>query len=223
MLKVASPLLSVLLLSALPASAAVIRFDFHGVVTDNAADLGVFGPLGTVVVGDVITGHFSYEIGLGNPDLDPGDPNTGVYSLLTFDVDQAVVSITPVGVAVLLSPVPLQQIPANDRLRVVGSFDLGGETRFLSVDLRAPFGTAFADDSLPGSLALATFTAAHFVQAIRFVGLEMGQVDRASLVQLTQVPDPFQVPEPAVAALLSIAASCGWWQTRRGRSVRRRS
>ena len=92
----------------------------------------MFGPFGTVGIGDVITGHISYDTGLGNPDQQPGDPNVGVYDLLDFVIDQAVVGITPLGIAVQRVP-PIPNLDPNappdlgdDLFRAAGSIDIGG-------------------------------------------------------------------------------------------------
>ena len=90
-----------------PASArasTILSFAFQGVVSDVGGDNGFFGPPGSVQVGDVFSGHFAYEIGAANPDQLPGDPEIGVYDLLDFGLDQAVVPLTPVGVEVRHEP-----------------------------------------------------------------------------------------------------------------------
>ena len=52
--------------------ADTITFNFEGVVTELDVNGGLFGPVGLVTVGEPFTGHFSYEVGPGNPDSGPG-------------------------------------------------------------------------------------------------------------------------------------------------------
>jgi hypothetical protein len=200
-----------LLLAAPQAARAdVVLFEFQGVVTDNTANLGVFGPFGTVDLGDVITGHISYDTGLGNPDQEPGDPNLGVYDLLDFVIDQAVVGITPLGIGVQRVP-PIPNLDPNappdlgdDLFRAAGSIDIGGMMFIVGLTLGAPYGAVFADDSLPVSLALSDFTAVQHVRAIRVLGLEPG----TSQIDAAQLTEPVPVPEPTLFMLLSLGM-CG--------------
>ena len=144
---VARIILVVPLLLAAPqaARADVILFEFQGIVVDNTANLGVFGPPGTVDLGDVITGRISYDNGSGNPDQEPGDANLGVYDLLEFVVDQAVVAITPVGVGVQrIAPIPNLDPMAppdlgSDRFSAAGSFDFGAMMFIVTLTLSGPF------------------------------------------------------------------------------------
>ena len=198
------------LLGAGPATAQadVIQFDFQGLVTDNTGNLGVFGPFGTVNLGDVITGHIVYETGLGNPDQSPGDPNLGTYDLLAFVIDQAVVAIAPEGIGVLRSPPSVVIDPmappdlGSDRFVAVASFDIGATMFLVALDLEAPFDAVFSDDSLPAGLALSDFTEVQIVRAVRVIGLEPG----SSQIDAAQLTDLATVPEPAFLALLSVGA-----------------
>jgi hypothetical protein len=203
------------------ARADAIRFDFQGVVTDNTANLGVFGSFGTVNLGDVVTGHIAYETGPGNPDQDPGDPDLGLYDLLEFVIDQAVVPIAAEGIGILRIPPAVVIDPmappdlGSDFFRAVGSFDIGGTMFIVSLDLEAPYDAVFSDDSLPAGLTLADFTTVQRVRAVRVLGLEPGgsQIDTAQLTELASVP------EPAVLGLLALAASA-FGLRRRARAAR---
>jgi hypothetical protein len=203
-------------LAPAPARAELVRFDFRGAVSDNTGDLGVFGPFSSVSLGDIITGHISFEAGPGNPDQDPGDPDAGVYTLLEFVIDQAVVAIAPDGVGILrVPPVPvLDPLPPDvgrDLFAAVGRFDIGGDGYVVSLALEAPYGAVFSGDALPASLSLADFTEARRVRAIRTIGLGSfpSQIDEAELVSLTAVPEPSSV------VLLSVGL-CGFaWLRRR--------
>jgi len=208
-----------LLVAAAPtAQADLIQFEFQGAVIDNTGNLGVFGPFGTVNLGDVITGRISYETGPGNPDQNPGDPDLGVYDLLEFVIDQAVVATTPEGIGVLRDPpVPVLDPMAppdlgSDQFRAVGSFDIGGTMFIVALVLEAPYDAVFSDDSLPAGLMLSDFTDVQLVRAVRVLGLEPGgsQIDEAQLV------DSAQVPEPAFFALLSLGACACSLRRRRG-------
>ena len=59
-----------------------------------------FGSPLTTAINDPFSGRFSYLIGPGNPDLMPGDPKLGQYSLASFELDQAVFAITPASIIV---------------------------------------------------------------------------------------------------------------------------
>jgi hypothetical protein len=210
-----------ILLAPRLARADLIQFEFQGVVTNNTGDLGVFGPLSSVNIGDIITGRLSYETGPGNPDQQPGDSNIGLYDLLEFVIDQAVVPITPDGILVFRAP-PVPQLdpnappdPGSDLFRAVGAFESGGDGYVVALTLAAAFGAVFPDDVLPASLALGAFTDARNVRAIRTSGLGslLGQIDEAELVPLTSVP------EPSSLVLLSIGASGLALLRRRGLAV----
>jgi hypothetical protein len=211
------------LLAPRVAQAALIQFEFQGVVTDNTGNLGVFGQFSSVNIGDIITGRFSYETGPGNPDQMPGDPNAGLYNLLTFEIDQAVVPITPDRLGVLrVAPVP--QLDPNappdlgrDLFVAAGAFNVGADNYIVTVRLEAPFAAVFSDDTLPASLTLADFTETRDVRAVRALGLGGGMsfIDQAELASLTQVPEPSSV------VLLSIGAfGLAWLRRRADRNAR---
>jgi hypothetical protein len=215
--------LALLALCPSVARADIIQFAFQGTVTDNTGDLGVFGPFGTVNLGDVITGHLSYETGAANPDQDPGDPQLGVYDLLGFVIDQAAVAIAPEGIAVFHEPPSIVIDPmappdlGSDRFLAAGSFDIGGTMFLVRLELEAPYNAVFSDDSLPGALALSDFPLVQQVRAVRVIGLEGGgsQIDAAQLFEAEAVP------EPAILLLLTLGAGAAgvrqWAATSRQR------
>jgi hypothetical protein len=175
----------------------LVQFEFTGVVTDNTGDLGVFGPFNGVNINDVFTGRFSYMTGPGNPDQQPADLQLGAYSAIDFEIDQAVVSIAPFGIAVTHVP-PVATLPplppdfGTDSFSAVGTFQIGMDNRFVSLRLEAPFESVFTDDSLPASLTLGDFTDSAIVRSIRVIGLEPGtsQIDAGMLTSLVLVPEP---------------------------------
>lgn len=175
----------------------LVHYEFTGTVTDNTGNLGIFGPFSTVQINDVFTGNFSYLTGPGNPDQEI-DPELGVYDVVDFHIDQAVVAITPLRVAVTHSP-GLPTLPpappdlGTDGFSVAGTFQLGPDTRFISLRLEAPYGAVFTDDSLPTSLTLSDFTDTNSVRSVRVIGLPpigMSQIDEGVLTSLVRIPEP---------------------------------
>jgi hypothetical protein len=196
------------LLIAMPVGAqGLVQFEFAGTVTDTSGNLGIFGPFGTVQLNDVFTGRFSYLAGPGNPDQEPGDPNLGVYQLVDFELDQAVVPITPFAIGVTHQPwLPtLPPLPADlgtDGFAVAGTFMAGQDPKVVTLRLEAPYEAVLNDDSLPTSLTLSDFTDSRVVRSIRVLGLPpsgMSQIDEGQLTSLVQIP------EPSSAALLLFA------------------
>ena len=183
------------------AQGELIEYEFQGGVTDNSGVLGVFGPFGTVQINDEFTGRFAYMTGPGNPDQDMADPEIGIYDLIDFVIDQAVVDITPLAIAVrhrpgvpTLDPLPLD--PGTDGFNVIGSFMLGEDTKTVALRLEAPYETVFMDDSLPTTLTLSDFPDLQIVRSIRVLGLEpigMSQIDEGHLISLVKVPEPSTV------------------------------
>jgi hypothetical protein len=189
------------------APAQIVTFNFSGVVTELDVNAGLFGPFTSVNVGDLFTGHFSYEIGPGNPDQLPGDPERRRYDGLEFVVDGAAIAFEPpvIGVThdqiLTLPPAP----PASfDRFAVLssspGSLYLNG----ISLQLRGPYGAAFTDDSLPTALDLGAFSDSQSLAGIRAFGLLPNPDidDAGQLMSLEQVPEPGTT---AVLASLSVA------------------
>jgi hypothetical protein len=175
----------------------LVEFEFAGVVTDDTGNLGVFGSPPTTAINDPFSGRFSYTMGPGNPDQAPGDPKIGQYSLVAFELDQAVVAISPASIVVQHDPGlpqldPMAPPAGFDRFGVVGTFSDGVTNRSVVLRLEAPYGAAFADDSLPANLSLSIFTDQSNVQAIRVIGLMGGssQIDAGQLTSLVQVPEP---------------------------------
>ena len=186
------------LIGTVSARADVVKFQFSGVVTDDSGNLGVFGPFGGVQVNDVFTGSFSYMTGPGNPDQEVSDLELGVYHVVDFVIDQAVVTITPLGIGVTHrqgTPVLPPGSPdlGTDGFSVAGTFLAGEDTKVISLRLEAPYQAVFTDDSLPTSLTLSDFTDTSVVRSIRVVGLTpggMSQIDEGQLTSLVLVPEP---------------------------------
>jgi hypothetical protein len=185
----------------------LIQYEFAGVVTDDTGNLGVFGTPASVDVNDAFTGRFAYMAGPGNPDQEPADAKVGLYELASFELDQAIVPLTPLRVVVQHDPGtppldPMAPPPGFDAFTVAATFPDGMLTRTVSLRLEAPFGAVFANDSLPTTLTLSTFIEAQEVRAIRVIGLMGGQsqIDAGQLTSLTQVPEP-------IASSMAIIAS----------------
>ena len=191
--------------SAPPAGAVLVAYEFTGTVTELLVDGGLFGPPGTVQVGDPFTGHFSYEVGPVNPDQLPDDSQLGRYELTAFVVDQSAAPLetTPFGVGVTHQP-GLPTLPPSppdlglDRLSIVSTSDVYPSR--VSLILEGPFESAFLGDSLPLALALADFPDVAIVRGLVAVGLfpNPSIQDVGVLVSL--------VPEPGAEALAGAAA-----------------
>jgi hypothetical protein len=176
---------------------ALVQYEFTGVVTDDTGNLGVFGSPLSVNINDSFTGRFSYQTGSANPDQLPGDATLGQYLLAAFEIDQAIVPLTPSRIIVQHDPGPAVIDPMAppsgvDRIVFAASFPDGMLTRMVTLILKAPYNAALANDSLPGSLSLAAFPSEQSVQAIRVVGLmgSSSQIDEGQLTSLTAVPEP---------------------------------
>lgn len=201
------------------AGAATVSFAFQGVVTDVSGDNGFFGPPGSVQAGDAFSGHFAYETGTTNPDQLPGDPEVGVYDVLSFAIDQAVVPLTPVGIEITHEPggitiPPAPPDPGLDRVRVVAT---APGYSVVQLDLVADFGAVFGDDSLPTFLALSDFPQATVAAIVSFgVPPQPAILDAGTLTSLTPVP------EPGAAALLGAGALAALGARARGTSPRGR-
>jgi hypothetical protein len=192
-------LVALMSIGATPRSARgeIVTFEFSAAVVDISGNLGVFGPFGMVQLNDLVTGRFSYETGVGNPDQMPGDPEIGVYSLVGFEIDQAVVDIAPLAVVIFhQEPLPVVDpmappSPGTDAFTAAGQYEIGDTLFIVSVRLEGPYESVFSDDSLPSSLIPGDFQE-RVVRSIRVIGLDPGgsQIDQARLLTLAQVPEP---------------------------------
>ena len=126
------------------------------------------------------------------------DLELGVYHVVEFVIDQAVVTITPLGIGVTHrqgTPVLPPGSPdlGTDGFSVGGTLLAGEDTKVISLRLEAPYQAVFTDDSLPTSLTLSDFTDTSVVRSIRVVGLTpggMSQIDEGQLTSLVLVPEP---------------------------------
>lgn len=184
----------------------LVQYEFAGFVTDDTGNLGVFGPPVAVNVNDAFSGRFSYQTGLTNLDQLPGDATLGQYVLAAFEIDQAVVPLTPSRVIVQHDPGPavidpMAPPPGVDRVLLSATYPDGMLTRTVALVLKAPYNAVLASDALPTSLSLASFSSEQSVQAIRVVGL-MGAsslIDAGQLTTLTAVPEPTSLLLAALA------------------------
>ena len=188
--------------------AETITFNFEGVVAELDVNAGLFGPLGLVTVGDPFTGHFSYEVGLGNPDQSPGDSEVGIYDALEFAIDGSplVFQNPRIGVTHLFVPsiAPLEPI-SIDSFRVIA--ETPGAPHFsASLTLSGPFGAAFTDDSLPTTLNLSAFDTAIVAGIVAFGLHPLPTIDdHGTLETLALIPEPSTLAI-ATIALLSLVA-----------------
>jgi len=202
---------AVLLFTASAEAQGLVEYRFSGVVTDNTGNLGIFGLPSSVTLGQSFTGRFSYLTGPGNPDQLPADVERGLYNLVDFQLDQAIVAITPGALLIthragLPTLDPLPPDPGLDRFSVVGTFPFDDGFKPVTLSLSGPFESVFTDDSLPASITLGDFPDAKIVQSIRVIGLAPdGQslIDEGDLVTLSRVPEP----DALLLALLSLLAA----------------
>jgi hypothetical protein len=175
------------------AAAPVVSFAFQGIVTDLIADAGLFGTPGSVLIGDPFSGHFSYDVGPGNPDQ-VADPEQGIYNVIDFVVDDALVPLSGALLSVQHRP-PIGTFPPDPPDPGLDAFEIVAMAPGYSgvvLALTAPFGAVFSDDSLPQSLVLANFTDQRILNGIVTGGIDGGQgsFDAGELQSLTRVPEP---------------------------------
>lgn len=179
-----------------------MTYAFEGVVTTLVRDGGLFGASGSVEVGDTFTGRLRYEVGPANPDVQAADPEVGSYSLVELVIDQSVLApLSPAGILVQHQPgqptlPPAPADPGRDRFTARAT-----SAAYPSVLLRlhGPFGSAFADDSLPETLDLADFPDAAVLQGLVAVGLP----PYPSLEDVGTITSLILVPEPATSVLVA--------------------
>lgn len=209
-------LAAALLACAGPAQGLTLTYAFEGVVTTLVRDGGLFGAPGAVQIGDDFTGHFSYEVGPANPDQFPADATVGGYELIDLVVDQSVLpAFAPLGVAVMHVP-GLATIPpappdlGRDWLTAAAT---SAVFPVVAIRLRGPFGSAFADDSLPLSLDLTDFPDAAVLQGLVAAALppfpSTEDVGRLTSLRL--------VPEPGTLALVAAGCAALAFRARRNR------
>jgi hypothetical protein len=206
--RLASVTFITLLVAAAPANApaALVTFDFSGEVTElvDPNGLGLFGFPASV--GDLFSGHFSYELGPGNQDQLPADAEVGAYDLIDFAVDGAVVSFSNLILGVehtapVPSPVPAPPIPGFDRISIL-ALTPAYPSRVRLV-LQAPYGAIFSDDSLPSDLLLSDFTEQRTVTGIFSFGV-FPQPNIQDLGQIRSLSRRATVPGPTTLALIGI-------------------
>jgi hypothetical protein len=178
----------------------LVQYEFAGIVVDDTGNLGVFGSPPSVNINDVFTGRFSYVTGLANPDQLPADATVGLFSLATFELDQAIVPLTPNRIVVQHDPGlppldPMAPPPGFDAFTAAATFPDGMLTRTVSLRLEGAYGAVFANDMLPTNLVLSDFADTQQVRAIRVIGLigAESQIDAGQLTSLVQVPEPTTV------------------------------
>lgn len=196
-----------LALAAFPAQSATVEYEFSGDVTQliSGQGKGLFGPPGTVSVGDTFTGRFSFDDGPGNADQSPGDSNLGVYDLSAFQVDGTALTILGGTILVQLSntivigPNP----PPPDRIRFILDVANNPYQTRVAMEFLVPSGV-LSDDSLPG------FDFGNFQNA-GLVGIEVpglapnpGVQDAGTVTGLAAVPVA-AIPAPAGLPLLILA------------------
>jgi hypothetical protein len=182
------------LVTAAPARAQILTFEFAGVVATLTRDGGLFGAPGTVQLGDPFTGRFSYDASPSNPDQLPEDPEVGRYDVLTLTIDQAVIPLTSLTAVSIVHEPGLATLPpappdlGRDRFAVSATSE---PYPLVTVQLRGPFDSAFSDDSLPIALDLADFPVGAFVQGLTAAGLfpNPSIEDVGSITSLQLVPE----------------------------------
>ena len=192
---------------ATPASAEVLTFEFEGVVARANRDGGLF-PSG-VQVDDVFTGSFSYEVGPGNPDDSPQDPDLGIYQGISLQVDG--------GFPVSNLTISVERV----ELEGVEGFQIVGEHpgyALVRLALVAPYGTVFPDDSLPETLGMDGLLFATLLGS--GVGGSAPGPGGGGIVALVDDGDITALPEPEAALGVALAALAG---LARGAALDRRS
>jgi hypothetical protein len=207
-----------LLGAAAPAAAELVTFSFTGFVATLTGDAGLFGPPGEVPIEQPFSGSFSYEVGAGNPDQSPGDPEVGRYGLADLVVDQAAIPLATLeGVSVVHQPggptlPPADPDPGRDWL--FANATAAGYTA-VRLRLQGPYESAFSDDSLPTALDLADFPDVAVVHGIVSAGLP----PNPAVEDVGVITALWRVPEPGRAALgaIAIAALAGRVRAKCGR------
>jgi hypothetical protein len=216
----ATPAVVAIMLTAVPAGAAqVVTFGFTGTVDVLDQDRGLFGAPGSVAVGDPFSGHFSYQIGPGNPDQAPGDAAVGRYALTAFVVDGGTAPLGTMSIVVQLvepvpAPVPEPPIPGSDRLTVVVESPV--YARGIQFRLWAPYQTVFADDALPTDLDLGAFTEFAVLAGLG-PGALLPQQPRNDIGTITSLflIGSVAVPAPGGLPLVGLGLAALAWRRRR--------
>lgn len=208
-----------LLVSAPVAAGTILTFGFTGTVSVADFNRGLFGPLGTVMAGDSFSGHFSYEIGPGNPDQLPGDPDRGAYDIIDLVIDGSTVPLTPAGFGIIRQTSVIPPATAFYRFFIVADAPVYGQ---VTLGLQGP-ASIFPDDALPTMLDLADFTDVAAIGGPSNIipdpdnppNVDTGLFDSISLTGVVvEMPEPRGISAVALAAGLLFFAV-----TRRARAT----
>lgn len=183
--------------TALPLHAATFTYTFEGTVTqlDAPGGQGLFGAPGTVSIGDMFSGSFSYVTGPANPDQF-GNAESGFYLLNSFVVNESTLIFTPTSAVVQVSTIPALPpvTPAPDRLRFGADVNTTAYGGRVSMRMFAPQGT-LPDDSLPEPIQPAFFSNAT-LQGVNAVGLSPAPSlgDFGAITSIELVPNVVPLP-----------------------------
>lgn len=210
-------LMAAMLLVALPfssAAAALVTYQFEVELS--------YSEFPGIAAGDLLTGQIVYDTSV--PDTAPADPESDLYQQLGVS-----------GTGLTFSVGDLTGRPTGLHLNVVirnGTFDefyyVGAERFEIGVfDLIDHSGTAFANDSLPVTLALADFDDPSFYYGVDGLYLS-GPITALQRVDVSAVPLPpaFLLFLSGLGAIFLVARGRafilrpGRWLCTRGRAIR---
>jgi hypothetical protein len=187
-------------------ASAIVTFNFQGVVTHLDVNAGLFGGIGTVNVGDPFTGWVTYEVGVGNPDQLPADPEVGLYQALAFVLDNSAIALVNPRIGIRnRHPIPTLPPPPDpgENVFAILAGATGSVYGGIRLTLSGPFGAAFSDDSLPSDLNLTQFSEATLAGIVAFGLPPLPDVVDAGVI--TRFDRQTPIPEPSTCILLMTA------------------
>ncbi len=208
-------------LAMAPAQAGVLyTFAYSGEIVELGLDDGLFGAAADTEIGDAFSGTFSYVVGPGNPDMQPGDAAVGQYAVQSAGLDGTLAPLGPIPAfgAIVTHKAPVSTLPpappddGEDSLVIPLGVNLG-DYATISLRFEAPFDMAFTDDSLPAGLTLTDFAVAE-IAGREAPSLSTGTddpllADRGIITALTLISTTHVGEVPIPAALPLFLAGLG--------------